>query len=193
MQSSVSQATAATPSAGVMLTEYYFSVFPTPDAQAAQLSDYTRRPYNQATTASGIIRNLEMWKVSIQIHRNVDAWAILEEDTLVFFKRIVAKLHGVSMTKEFLNPKKKQENTVKAITSGEPAPVKGAGKTKGKAPALPKKVWKGKEKERRVSDHKLQPLPRLTRVEKGRREMIKENQLWHRKDKRGSKKGVFNY
>ena len=27
----------ATPSAGVMLTEYYFSVFPTPDVQAAQL------------------------------------------------------------------------------------------------------------------------------------------------------------
>ena len=61
----------ATPSAGVMLTEYYFSVFPTPDAQAAQLSNYIRRPYNQATTASGIIQNLELWKVSIQIHREV--------------------------------------------------------------------------------------------------------------------------
>ena len=45
----------ATPSAGVMLTEYYFSVFPTPDAQAAQLSTYIRRPYNQATTAAGVI------------------------------------------------------------------------------------------------------------------------------------------
>ena len=128
----------ATPSAGVMLTEYYFSVFPTPDAQAAQLSNYIRRPYNQATTASGIIQNLELWKVSIQIRRevaglmlslsdmrkaffhltqpvvhdelfdfalklareaNLDARAISEEDTLVFFKRIVAKLHGVSMTK----------------------------------------------------------------------------------------------
>ena len=53
----------ATPSAGVMLTEYYFSVFPTPDAQAAQLSNYIRRPYNQATTASGVIQNLELWKV----------------------------------------------------------------------------------------------------------------------------------
>ena len=54
-----------------MLTEYYFSVFPTPDAQAAQLSNYIRRPYNQATTASGVIQNLELWKVSIQIHREV--------------------------------------------------------------------------------------------------------------------------
>ena len=61
----------ATPSAGVMLTEYYFSVFPTPDVQAAQLSNYIRRPYNQATTASGVIQNLELWKVSIQIHREV--------------------------------------------------------------------------------------------------------------------------
>ena len=43
---------------GVMLTEYYFSVFPTPDAQAVQLSNYIRRPYNQATTASGVIQNL---------------------------------------------------------------------------------------------------------------------------------------
>ena len=39
---------------------------------------------------------------------DADARAISEEDTLVFFKRIVAKLHGMSMTKEFLNPKKKQ-------------------------------------------------------------------------------------
>ena len=180
----------ATPSAGVMLTEYYISVFPTPDAQAAQLSNYIRRPYNQATTASGVIQNLELWKVSIQIHRevaglmlslsdmrkalfhliqpvvhdelfdfalkmareaNLDARAISDEDTLVFFKRIVAKLHGVSMTKEFLNPKKKQENTVKAITSGELPPTKGAGKSKGKAPALPKGAkgkGKGKKGER---------------------------------------------
>ena len=65
----------------------------------------------------------------------------------MFFKRIVAKLHAVSMTKEFLNPKKKQENTVKAITSGEPTPAKGAGKSKGKAPALPKgSKGKGKGK-----------------------------------------------
>ena len=180
----------ATPSAGVMLAEYYFSVFPTPDAQAAQLSNDIRRPDNQATTASGIIQNLGLWKVSIQIHRevaglmlslsdmrkaffhltqpvvhdelfdfaltmakeaNLDARAISEEDTLVFFKRIVAKLHGVSMTKEFLNPKKKQENTVKAITGSEPTPAKGAGKSKGKAPALPKGTegkGKGKKGER---------------------------------------------
>ena len=55
-----------------------------------------------------------------------------------FFKRIVAKLHGVNLNKEFSNPKKKQENTVKAITSGETTPVKGSGKSKGKGPALPK-------------------------------------------------------
>ena len=158
----------ATPSAGVMLTEYYFSVFPTPDVQAAQLSNYIRRPYNQATTASGVIQNLELWKVSIQIHRevagpmlslsdmrkaffhiiqpavhdelfdfalkmareaNLDARAISEEDALIFFKRIVAKLHGVNLHKEFINPKKKQENTVKAITSGESTQGKGGGKS----------------------------------------------------------------
>ena len=161
-----------------MLTEYYFSVFPTPDAQAAQLSNYIRRPKHQATTASGVIQNLELWKVSIQIHKEVaglmlslsdmrkaffhltqpvvhdelfdftvkmareatlDARAISEEDTLIFFKRIVAKLHGVNLNKEFSNSKKKQENTVKAITSGETTSVKGGGKAKGKAPALPKR------------------------------------------------------
>ena len=176
----------ATPSAGVMLTEYYFSVFPTPDAQAAQLSTYIRRPFNQATTAAGVIQNLELWKVSIQTQRevagvmlslsdmrkaffhlfqpvvhdelfdfalkmareaNLDARAISEEDTLVFFKRIVAKLHGVNLNKEFVNPKKKQENTIKAITSGDSTSTKGAGKSKGKAPALPKgSKGKGKGK-----------------------------------------------
>ena len=186
----------ATPSAGVMLTEYYFSVFPTPDAQAAQLSNYIRRPYNQATTASGVIQNLELWKVSIQIHRevaglmlslsdmrkaffhiiqpvvhdevfdfalkmareaNLDARAISEEDTLIFFKRIVAKLHGVNLNKEFVNPKKKQENTVKAITSGETTPGKGSGKSKGKGPALPKGN-KGKGKGKR-NDRSQTPPP----------------------------------
>ena len=44
----------ATPCAGVMLTEYYFSVFPTPDVQTAQLSNYIRRPYSQAKTASRV-------------------------------------------------------------------------------------------------------------------------------------------
>ena len=187
----------ATPSAGVMLTEYYFSVFPTPDVQAAQLSNYIRRPYNQATTASGVIQNLELWKVSIQIHRevaglmlslsdmrkaffhiiqpvvhdelfdfalkmareaNLDARAISEEDTLLFFKRIVAKLHGVNLNKEFSNPKKKQENTVKAITSGETTPNKGSGKSKGKGPALPKGN-KGKGKGKRNDRSQTPPPP----------------------------------
>ena len=189
----------ATPSAGVMLTEYYFSVFPTPDVQAAQLSTYIRRPYNQATTAAGVIQNLELWKVSIQIHRevaglmlslsdmrkaffhliqpvahdelfdfalklakeaNLDARAISEEDTLVFFKRIVAKLHGVSLTKEFVNPKKKQENTVKAITSSETTPTKSGGKSKGKAPALAKGT-KGKGKGKK-GDRSQTPPPSST-------------------------------
>ena len=186
----------ATPSAGVMLTEYYFSVFPTPDVQAAQLSNYIRRPYNQASTASGVIQNLELWKVSIQIHRevaglmlsladmrkaffhiiqpvvhdesfdfalkmakeaNLDARAISEEDTLLFFKRIVAKLHGVNLNKEFSNPKKKQENTVKAITNGESTPNKGSGKSKGKTPAVPKGN-KGKGKGKR-GDRSQTPPP----------------------------------
>ena len=68
----------ATPGAGVMLTEYYFSVFPTPDVQVAQLSNYIRRPCNQATTASGVIQNLKLWKVSIQIHREVAGLPFLQ-------------------------------------------------------------------------------------------------------------------
>ena len=61
----------ANPSAGVMHAEYYFSVFPKPDAQATQLSTYIRRPYNQATTAPGVIQKLELWMVSVEIHREV--------------------------------------------------------------------------------------------------------------------------
>ena len=82
----------------------------------------------------------ELFDFALKMAReaNLDARAISEEDTLLFFKRIVAKLHGVNLNKEFINPKKKQENTVKAITSGETTPAKGGGKSKGKAPALPK-------------------------------------------------------
>ena len=63
----------------------------------------------------------------------------------------MAKLHGVNLNKEFVNPKKKQENTVKAITSGETTPGKGSGKSKGKGPALPngnKGKGKGKRNDR---------------------------------------------
>ena len=54
----------------VMSTEYYFSVLPTPDVQAAQLSNYTKRPYDQATTASGVFQNLGLWKVSIKFQED---------------------------------------------------------------------------------------------------------------------------
>ena len=69
----------ATPSAGVMLTEYYFSVFPTgpaPDVQAAQLSNYIRQPYNQAhyrfwsDSESGIV---EGFHSDSQGSRGIDA------------------------------------------------------------------------------------------------------------------------
>ena len=198
-----------------MLTEYYLSVFPTPDAQAAQLSNYIRRPYNQATTASGVIQNLELWKVSIQIHRevaglmlslsdmrkaffhiiqplvhdelvdfalkmareaNLDARAISEEDTLLFFKRIVAKLHGVNLNKEFNAPKKKQENTVKAITSGEATQPKGGGKSKGKAPALPKGN-KGGGKGKGMIDQKLHLHLLMEKVVNRRKETRRANLL----------------
>ena len=88
---------------------------------------------------------------------NLEARAISEEDTLIFFKLIVAKLHGVNLNKEFGNPKKKQENTVKAITSAESTPSKGGGKSKGKTPALPKGS-KGKGKGKR-NDRSQTPPP----------------------------------
>ena len=122
----------------------------------------------------------ELFDFALKLAReaNLDARAISEEDTLVFFKRIVAKLHGVSMTKEFINPKKKQENTVKAITSGETTPTKGAGKSKGKAPALPKGTkgeGKGKKGE---SSQTLPPSSTqnlLVREVRARRGMEKQN------------------
>ena len=82
----------------------------------------------------------ELFDFALKMAReaNLDARAISEEDTLLFFKRIVAKLHGVNLNKEFNVPKKKQENTVKAITSGETTQPKGGGKSKGKTPPLPK-------------------------------------------------------
>ena len=104
---------------------------------------------------------------------NLDARAISEEDTLIFFKRIVAKLHGVNLNKEFTNPKKKQENTVKAITSGESTPGKGGGKSKGKAPALPKGN-KGKGQGRGMIDRTLQ-LHRMVREVSRKRERQRQN------------------
>ena len=45
----------------------------------------------------------ELFDFALKMAReaNLDARAISEEDTLLFFKRIVAKLHGVNLNKEF--------------------------------------------------------------------------------------------
>ena len=168
-----------------MLTEYYFSVFPTPDVQAAQLSNYIRgritkrqrlpesfRVWNYGRSLFKYIKRFGRFNalslsrekrffhilqpvvhgevfLALKMAReaNLDARAISEEDTLLFFKRIVAKLHGVNLNKEFTDPKKKQENAVKAITSGETTPTKGSEKSKGKGPAAPKgNKGKGKGK-----------------------------------------------
>ena len=101
-----------------------------------------------------------MFEFALKMAReaNLDARAISEEDTLIFFKRIVAKLHGVNLNKEFSNPKKKQDNTVKAITSGETTPTKGSGESKGKGPALPKGN-KGKGKGKRNDRSQTPPPP----------------------------------
>ena len=86
---------------------------------------------------------------------NLDAPAVSEEDTPVFFKRIVAKLHGVSRTKEFLNPKKEQENTVKALTTGEPS-QRELENLKVRLRLFPlKEEERARIKERRGRDHSL--------------------------------------
>ena len=59
---------------------------------------------------SAVHDELSEFALNLDREANLDARAISEEDTLVFFKRIVAKLHGVSMTKEFLVPKKTRKH-----------------------------------------------------------------------------------
>ena len=77
-----------------MLTEQNFSVFPAPDAQAAQLSNYIGRPQNQATADSSVIQNLEQWKVSIQIHREVAGLMLsLSDMRKAFFHLIQPAVH----------------------------------------------------------------------------------------------------
>ena len=53
-----------------------------------------RRPYKQATTASGVIQNLELWKVSIQIHREVAGLMLsLSDMRKAFFHLIQPVVH----------------------------------------------------------------------------------------------------
>ena len=126
----------------------------------------------------------ELFDFALKMAReaNLDARAISEEDTLIFFKRVVAKFHGVNLNKEFTNSKKKQENTVKAIISGESTPGKGGAKSKGKASALPK-VIRGKKKEKEMIDRKLHlhrmvgEVSRKREVERRNLRLLKEKEL----------------
>ena len=106
---------------------------------------------------------------------NLDARAISEEDTLLFFKRIVAKLHGVNLNKEFSSLKKKQENTVKLLPVEKPHRVKVVKNPKVR-PLRYQKEIRVKEKEKGAIELRLHLHLLIRKVANRRKEIPRVSQ-----------------
>ena len=55
------------PSARILLTEFYFTLFPQPDDQAKHLGNIARNPTSTSQNPTDVIINIETWRTSIQM------------------------------------------------------------------------------------------------------------------------------
>ena len=61
------------PSARILLTEFYFTLFPQPDDQAKHLGNIARNPTSTSQNPTDVIINIETWRTSIQMLKDIRA------------------------------------------------------------------------------------------------------------------------
>ena len=118
----------------------------------------------------------EMFDFALKMAReaNLDARAISEEDTLIFFKRIVAKLHGVNLHERIHQLQRRSKKIqLKRSLVGNPPKVRAVENLKERSLRY-QKVTKGKERERETIDRRLH-LHKQVRVVSRKREIISRN------------------
>ena len=80
------------PSARILLTEFYFTLFPQPDDQAKHLGNIARNPTSTSQNPTDVIVNIETWRTSIQMLKDISGYIPMKEDIRSAFEKLVAPL-----------------------------------------------------------------------------------------------------
>ena len=104
------------PSARILLTEFYFTLFPQPDDQAKHLGNIARNPTSTSQNPTDVIINIETWRTSIQMLKDISGYIPMKQDIRSAFDKLVAPLakhdDDFSLTKTLC-----QREAYKAITT----------------------------------------------------------------------------
>ena len=104
------------PSARILLTEFYFTLFPQPDDQAKHLGNIARNPTSTSQNPTDVIMNIETWRTSIQMLKDISGCIPMKQDIRSAFDKLVAPLakhdDDFSLTKTLC-----QREAYKAITT----------------------------------------------------------------------------
>ena len=104
------------PSARILLTEFYFTLFPQPDDQAKHLGNIARNPTSTSQNPTDVIINIETWRTSIQMLKDISGCIPMKQDIRSAFDKLVAPLakhdEDFSLTKTLC-----QREAYKAITT----------------------------------------------------------------------------
>ena len=74
------------------LTEFYFTLFPQPDDQAKHLGNIARNPTSTSQNPTDVIVNIETWRASIQMLKDISGHIPMKEDTRSAFEKLIAPL-----------------------------------------------------------------------------------------------------
>ena len=80
------------PSARILLTEFYFTLFPQPDDQAKHLGNIARHPTSTSQNTTDVIVNIETWRTSIQMLKDISGHIPMKEDIRSAFEKLIAPL-----------------------------------------------------------------------------------------------------
>ena len=80
------------PSARILLTEFYFTLFPQPDDQAKHLGNIARNPTSTSQNPTDVIVNIETWRTSIQMLKDISGHIPMKEDIRSAFEKLIAPL-----------------------------------------------------------------------------------------------------
>ena len=80
------------PSARILLTEFYFTLFPQPGDQAKHLGNLARNPTSTSQNTTDVIVNIETWRTSIQMLREVAGHMPMQEDIKSAFEKLISPL-----------------------------------------------------------------------------------------------------
>ena len=80
------------PSARILLTEFYFTLFPQPDDQAKHLGNIARNPTSTSQNSTDVIINIETWRTSIQMLKDISGYIPMKEDIRSAFEKLIAPL-----------------------------------------------------------------------------------------------------